>query len=122
VAVAGRFAVSAESTRQVLLAAPERVELRTAIDPDPAPGAARVRTSVVGVCGSDVHQAVELARRGGTIVRTSGSAHDRREPKTAQGRPQPRCRKRYSCSPVKAASEGLSSPTGCGVAWPVFIS
>jgi L-iditol 2-dehydrogenase len=48
-------AVSAEATRQVLLAAPERVELRTAVEPDPAPGAVRVRTSVVGICGSDVH-------------------------------------------------------------------
>ncbi len=47
--------MSAESTRQVLLAAPEQVELRTAVEPDPAPGVARVRTSVVGVCGSDVH-------------------------------------------------------------------
>ena len=47
--------MSAESTRQVLLAAPERVELRTAVEPDPGPGVARVRTSVVGVCGSDVH-------------------------------------------------------------------
>lgn len=47
--------MSTERTRQVLLAAPERVELRVANEPDPGPGTVRVRTSRVGVCGSDVH-------------------------------------------------------------------
>jgi L-iditol 2-dehydrogenase len=50
-----RSRMSDEPTRQVLLAAPERVELRDARERDPGDGEVRVRTSVVGVCGSDVH-------------------------------------------------------------------
>jgi 2-desacetyl-2-hydroxyethyl bacteriochlorophyllide A dehydrogenase len=47
--------MSSERTRQVFLAAPERVELRDAEEPDPGPGAVRIRSSRIGVCGSDVH-------------------------------------------------------------------
>jgi len=44
-----------DEMRQVWIAAPERVEVRTAPRPVPGPGEVLVETAHVGICGSDLH-------------------------------------------------------------------
>ncbi|CAN5718517.1 alcohol dehydrogenase catalytic domain-containing protein [soil metagenome] len=41
--------------RQAVIAAPGRIEVRHASVPDPGPGEVRVRSTSVGICGSDLH-------------------------------------------------------------------
>lgn len=41
--------------RQTWIAAQDRVEVRTVERPEPGPGDVRVASTVVGICGSDVH-------------------------------------------------------------------
>jgi|SRR5947209_1726591 len=44
-----------EQMRQVVVRGPGQVAVVSAVVPQPGPGDVRVRTSVVGVCGSDLH-------------------------------------------------------------------
>jgi threonine dehydrogenase-like Zn-dependent dehydrogenase len=48
---------SAEEIRQVVLQAPGQIEIVRVATPEPGPGEARVRSSQVGICGSDLHAA-----------------------------------------------------------------
>ena len=43
------------TNRRVVVTAVETMELRTEPTPEPAPGEVRVRTTYIGVCGSDTH-------------------------------------------------------------------
>jgi 2-desacetyl-2-hydroxyethyl bacteriochlorophyllide A dehydrogenase len=47
--------MDAMQIRQVVLRAPEQLEVITTQAPHPGPGEVRVRTTVVGICGSDLH-------------------------------------------------------------------
>lgn len=44
-----------DAMRQAVIAAPGRIELRDAEVPEPGPGEVRVRSTIVGICGSDLH-------------------------------------------------------------------
>jgi len=44
-----------EQTRQVVIRGPGQIEVTEVSAPQPGPGEVRVRTILVGVCGSDLH-------------------------------------------------------------------